>query len=78
VDGISTTPTHLTPDQLASRWSSTTGTLKNWRFRGIGPVFTKLGKLVLYAIADVETFEAKHRMAANSVKAIEFTDRRNP
>ena len=67
--GISATPTHLTPEQLAARWSCGVHTLKNWRYRGSGPVYEKLGKLVLYPIAEVEAFEAKRRMAATSVPA---------
>lgn len=56
----------LTPQDLAQRWAGvvTTGTLANWRCRGTGPHFTKLGGRVVYPIAKVEAWEAENTHAA--------------
>ncbi len=49
----------LTPDQLVKRWQGavTTGTLANWRSKGVGPTFTKLRGRVLYPLQAVVDFE---------------------
>lgn len=49
----------ITPGQLAQRWKGvvTTGTLANWRSKGVGPSFTKLRGRVLYPLASVVDFE---------------------
>lgn len=58
----------LTPEQLAKRWSMSSGTLKNWRAQKKGPPFVPLGDgprpRVLYKIGDVEAWETKHRKGA--------------
>lgn len=48
---------HLTPVEVAQRLRTTIGTLTNWRVRGHGPRFIKLGRKVLYPVAEVEAFE---------------------
>lgn len=54
----------LTPSQLSERWSINVGTLRNWRSKGKGLPFLKLGEgkasRVMYRIEDVENFEAKY------------------
>ena len=47
----------MTPAQLAARWGTSTGTLKNWRSAGTGPDYIKIGHSVLYAVAAVTAFE---------------------
>lgn len=37
-------------------------TLQDWRVRGIGPAYTKLGRRVAYDIADLEAFKAAGRV----------------
>ena len=37
-------------------------TLQDWRVRGIGPAYTKLGRRVAYAVADLEAFMASGRV----------------
>lgn len=49
---------YLTPEETAQRLRLTVGTLANWRVRGQGPAFTKMGRKVLYPIAKVEAYEA--------------------
>ncbi len=59
--------TMLTPEELAARWKMSAGTLKNWRAAKKGPAFVPLGDgprpRILYRLADVEEWEAKHRRA---------------
>ena len=49
---------HLTSDILAGRWSMTVHTLGQWRWKGHGPRFFKLGSKVLYRQTEIEKFEA--------------------
>lgn len=37
-------------------------TLQDWRVRGIGPAYTKLGRRVAYAVADLDSFKAAGRI----------------
>lgn len=52
----------LTPSDLALRWSVSRQTLTNWRSRGKGPVYVKLGKgataRIRYRLGDIERFES--------------------
>lgn len=52
---------YLTPAQLVTRWNNavTTGTLSNWRSKGIGPSFTKFGRTVRYPLESVQAYEAE-------------------
>lgn len=55
------TQEHMTPEQLAVRYSVHTGTLANWRTRGCGPRYIKIGKQVLYAREDVLRWEEEQK-----------------
>lgn len=48
----------LDQTQLAGRWGMSPRTLEQWRWRGVGPRYLKLGGRVVYRIVDVEAFEA--------------------
>lgn len=58
----------ITPTELAKRWSVDVKTLSNWRVKGKGPVYMKLGEgrntKVLYREEDVTAYENK-RMKGN-------------
>lgn len=55
---------YLRPSELADRWRISTQKLANDRCAGRGLPYTKVGgSVVLYALADVEEFEAQHRVA---------------
>ncbi|MCI4664946.1 MAG: helix-turn-helix domain-containing protein [Neomegalonema sp.] len=43
--------------QLAARWGLSHRTLEQWRWRGVGPQYLKLGGRVAYRLEDVEAFE---------------------
>jgi hypothetical protein len=47
----------LTPNALATRWAITPNTLSQWRWKGRGPQFLKIGRRVLYRLQDIELFE---------------------
>lgn len=49
--------TNLTPKEAAHRLRVTTGTLSNWRVQGMGPKFIKVGRKVLYPMAQVVLYE---------------------
>ena len=49
--------TNLTPKEAANRLRVTTGTLSNWRVQGNGPRFIKVGRKVLYPVAQVVAYE---------------------
>lgn len=54
----------LTPQQLAERWNINVGTLKNWRIKGKGLPFLKMGEekrsRIMYRESDVIEFERKN------------------
>lgn len=48
----------FTPENLAKRWGTTTGTLATWRATGrYNLPFIKVGRKVLYRSQDVEKWE---------------------
>ena len=49
---------HLRPDDLSARWHIATRTLDNWRWKGEGPRYLKIGGRVVYRLEDVEAYEA--------------------
>jgi hypothetical protein len=50
---------YMTTAELAARWQMNVVTLANWRVQGKGPMFIKLGRKVLYPMAEVDAWEAK-------------------
>lgn len=51
---------NLLPTEAAARLRTTIGTLANWRVRGQGPRFIKVGRKVLYPVAEIEAWERKN------------------
>ena len=43
--------------ELAKRWIRSPRTLENWRTKGIGPKYIKIGGKVLYRLRDIEEIE---------------------
>lgn len=60
---------NLTPREAAARLRVTHGTLANWRVRGEGPLFIKMGRKVLYPMAQVEAFEVAQLRSNTAQKA---------
>lgn len=52
-------PLHLTPAQVAERLHVKPGTLATWRVQGTGPAYIKVGRKVLYPLAELEAWESK-------------------
>jgi len=58
--------TYLTPEQLAARWSYSVRTLANWRVKGTGPEYIRVGpRRVLYPLDVVSRWEAERQVAAS-------------
>ncbi|NGO67139.1 helix-turn-helix transcriptional regulator [Streptomyces boncukensis] len=59
-----------TPAELAGRLGVSVGTLANWRWRGEGPRYVKLGSgrssRVRYRSEDVAAWEARHAAGGES------------
>ncbi len=47
---------HVTPEQAAKHLGVTRRLLDNWRWRGVGPTYTKVGSRIRYAKAALEDF----------------------
>jgi hypothetical protein len=47
----------LTDLELADRWHMHRQTLISWRSAGTGPAFVRIGRRVLYPLAEVEQYE---------------------
>jgi len=60
---------HLDQNDLAARWNLSPRTLEQWRWRGVGPRYLKLGGRVIYRLSDVEAFETE-RIHASTVGPI--------
>ena len=43
----------LSPSEAAERLGVKYGTLRNWRWRGVGPPFLKVGRSVRYRLVDL-------------------------
>ena len=52
---------HITPFQLARRWGINPRTLQNWRCKGKGPAYLKIGGHIMYREDDIEVYEAERR-----------------
>jgi predicted DNA-binding transcriptional regulator AlpA len=49
----------LREGEVAQRLAISVKTLRNWRWRGFGPSFCKLGSSVRYAATDIEEWVAR-------------------
>ncbi len=61
----------LTADEVSERYRGeiTVGTLRNWRAMRIGPAFVKIGKAVLYPIAELDAWDQKNTVICRASKA---------
>lgn len=58
----STTQSPLyTPDEAAEYLRANARTLERWRHVGGGPLFSKIGRRVVYRLADLEAWVAQQR-----------------
>jgi DNA-binding transcriptional regulator YiaG len=56
----------LSEKQVAKRFGVTPSTLANWRWRGYGPPFLKVGRRVQYVDSDVQAWEEAQRRDPSS------------
>lgn len=59
---------YLTTDEVAERFRTSAGTCRYWRHIGYGPKGIKVGRRVLYPVAEVRRFEDELRRS-NGVPA---------
>ena len=52
----------LTTQEAAHRLGLAIGTLQNWRIRGEGPAWVRLGRAVRYRETDLERFIDQHQV----------------
>lgn len=55
-----TNKSSLTENQLAERWGLSIKTLQDWRRKGVGVAYLKLGKAIRYPHEVVEQYEHDH------------------
>lgn len=55
---------YLTTSQLAERFQTPESTVRYWRHTGYGPPGVKIGRRVLYRVADVQEWERAIRRDA--------------
>lgn len=44
-------------------------TLEQWRLRGCGPAYIRVGRLIKYTAADLRAFLAEHRVIPNTANS---------
>lgn len=52
---------YYSTDELAERLCVHKQTLQNWRQKGIGPQFLKIGRRVIYSVIDVQAWENERK-----------------
>jgi hypothetical protein len=55
----------LTPEEVAERYRGevSVGTLRTWRSMRVGPGFVKIGKAVLYPVAELDAWDEQNRVS---------------
>ncbi len=62
----------LTPEEVSERYRGciSVGTLRNWRAMRIGPTFVKIGKAVLYPIAELDAWDQKNTVVCRASRRL--------
>ncbi len=55
---------YLTTEEVAERYRTSPETVRFWRHAGKGPKSLKVGRRVLYALDDLETFESQMKVGS--------------
>jgi Helix-turn-helix domain len=60
----------LTTDEVSERYRGeiSPGTLRNWRAMKIGPSFLKIGRAVLYPLAELEAWDRKNLVICRAIR----------
>ncbi len=64
--GVQTVPAHVDTRRAAELLGMSRRTLEKWRGEGSGPPFLKLGRRVLYSVADLEAWVRSRRRQSTS------------
>ena len=66
----------LTTDEVSTRYRGeiSAGTLRNWRSMKIGPSFLKIGKAVLYPLAELEAWDRKNLVICRAIRTSSGTE----
>jgi hypothetical protein len=61
----------LTTEEVSERYRGqvTVGTLRNWRAMRIGPAFVKVGKAVLYPVAELDAWDKKNMVTCRRLES---------
>ena len=74
---IKSTP-YLTQPALADQLAVSERTLERWRVEGVGPVYTKAGRRVLYRQQDIESWlEHNRRQSTSQIVRGQVSSHRN-
>jgi hypothetical protein len=67
----------LTPEEVAERYRGevSVGTLRNWRSLRVGPGFVKIGKAVLYPVAELDAWDEQNRVSCRASNRLMETTR---
>jgi predicted DNA-binding transcriptional regulator AlpA len=74
MDGITYQNLHLRTPQAAEYLGISTSSMEKMRMRGDGPPYAKLGRLVIYAMNDLDAWVKAHKR----LSTIEPSDIENP
>lgn len=55
----------LSTDDAAAYICHSPGTLQNWRSLGIGPAYCKVGRRVVYRVADLDAWLSSHAVGGD-------------
>lgn len=66
----------LTSEEVSERYRGqvSVGTLRNWRALRIGPTFVKIGKAVLYPVAELDAWDKKNVVTCRASKSQSMTE----
>ena len=61
----------MTPEQLVQRYKGTISvkTLANWRTKGGGPEYTKIGGKIMYSLAAVKAWESRRTFDSTGIRS---------
>lgn len=52
----------INEDAVSQLTGMSLSTLRSWRFKGLGPAYSKVGRSVRYGVDDVEHFMLSHKV----------------
>ncbi len=67
----------LTAEEVSERYRGeiTVGTLRNWRAMRVGPAFVKIGKAVLYPVAELDAWDQKNIVPCRASRSRRMDER---